>query len=565
MPSEEALLALEPDMVYSGWESAFSADQAGTRAELTALGVGTYVQPAACRTTGAPAKLTFADVFGELKQVGSIFRVDAAAAKLVAQQKAELATVHKSTKGLTALWYSSGTDTPYVGAGTGAPELVMETVGLKNVAADVKQTWSSLGWESIVADDPDVIILIDASWNTAASKIASLESQSGDRAAERGEEPPVHHAAVPGQRGGRADGGCRGLGVEAAEGSRTRVTTRARPWIWGAALGAALLLSIAVATTIGPAPLSVPDVVGSVLGHLGIGRSPLDALHDGIVWQLRLPRVLTAAAVGAGLSLVGGVMQALTRNQLADPYLLGLSSGASLGAVSVLLLGLTLFGLPLLPPVAAFGGAILALLATLGSGQLARAHHADAHGARRRRGLVAGRGDHQFRDLLGRDRRLLPRRAQLAARLARRSALAAGRDRARRRDRDRRAARLQRTRARRLRLRRHHGGVARLLGQPRALGAARRRARCSPAPWSRSAARSASSDWCFRTPSVCVVGPSNRSLLPLSALVGGIFLIWADTLARTVFDPRELPVGIVTALIGAPVFALLLTRRRSEA
>jgi len=176
MPSEEALLALEPDMVYSGWESAFSADQAGTRAELTALGVGTYVQPAACRTTGAPAKLSFADVFGELKQVGSIFRVDAAAARLVAQQKAELATVHKNTKGLSALWYSSGTDTPYVGAGTGAPELVMETAGLKNVAGDVKQTWTSLGWESIVADDPDVIILIDASWNTAASKIASLES-----------------------------------------------------------------------------------------------------------------------------------------------------------------------------------------------------------------------------------------------------------------------------------------------------------------------------------------------------------------------------------------------------
>jgi iron complex transport system substrate-binding protein len=176
MPSEEALLALEPDMVYSGWESAFSPDQAGTRAELTALGVSSYVQPAACRTAGAPAKLTFSDVFRELKQVGRIFRVDAAAAKLVEQQKVELASIRKSTKGLTALWYSSGTDTPYVGAGTGAPELVMETVGLKNVAAEVKQTWSSLGWESIVADDPDVIILIDASWNTAASKISSLES-----------------------------------------------------------------------------------------------------------------------------------------------------------------------------------------------------------------------------------------------------------------------------------------------------------------------------------------------------------------------------------------------------
>lgn len=174
MPSEEAMLALQPDFVYSGWESAFSADQAGTRSELNGLGIGSYVQPAACRSTGAPAKLSFSDIFGEITQVADIFHVSPS--KLIAQQKAELATVTKNTKGLSALWYSSGTDTPYVGAGTGAPELVMQTVGLKNVAGDVKQTWTSLGWESIVADDPDVIILIDASWNTAASKIQSLES-----------------------------------------------------------------------------------------------------------------------------------------------------------------------------------------------------------------------------------------------------------------------------------------------------------------------------------------------------------------------------------------------------
>ena len=176
MPSEEALLALEPDFVYSGWESAFSADQAGTRAELTSLGIGSYVQPAACRTTGAPAKLAFSDIFSEIGQVADIFHVSST--KLIAQQKTELAAVKKakSTQGLSALWYSSGTDTPYVGAGTGAPELVMETVGLKNVAGGIAQTWTSLGWESIVADDPDVIILIDATWNTAASKIQSLET-----------------------------------------------------------------------------------------------------------------------------------------------------------------------------------------------------------------------------------------------------------------------------------------------------------------------------------------------------------------------------------------------------
>ena len=174
MPSEEALLALEPDLVYSGWESAFSADQAGTRSELAGLGVNSYVQPAACRTANVPTRLSFGDIFREFDQVAAIFRVSDT--KLIAQQKAELATVTKNTKGLSALWFSSGSSTPYVGAGGGAPELVMKTVGLKNVAGDIDDAWSSLGWEPIIADNPDVIILIDASWSSAAKKMAYLES-----------------------------------------------------------------------------------------------------------------------------------------------------------------------------------------------------------------------------------------------------------------------------------------------------------------------------------------------------------------------------------------------------
>src|SRR5690606_41836458 len=59
-----------------------------------------------------------------------------------------------------------------------------------------------------------------------------------------------------------------------------------------------------------------------------------------------------------------------------------------------------------------------------------------------------------------------------------------------------------------------------------------------------------------------LVGARHRVLLPLSALTGAVMLIWADTLARTLFDPRELPVGVVTALIGAPLFGLLLLRAR---
>jgi iron complex transport system permease protein len=62
-----------------------------------------------------------------------------------------------------------------------------------------------------------------------------------------------------------------------------------------------------------------------------------------------------------------------------------------------------------------------------------------------------------------------------------------------------------------------------------------------------------------------IAGPGHRSLLPLSALLGAIFLIWADTAARYAFEPRELPVGVVTAVIGAPVFAYVLARRKGGA
>ena len=175
VPSQEVVLAREPNLVYGGWESNFSADGAGTRGELATLGVSTYVSPAACKEVGyQPTRLRFSDIFSEIDQVAAIFRVSDA--KLLATQKAELASITADTRGLTALWYSSGEDSPYVGAGIGAPQLVLDTIGLKNVAGTVKDTWTSFNWESVVEADPDVIVLVDASWNTAAKKIQSLET-----------------------------------------------------------------------------------------------------------------------------------------------------------------------------------------------------------------------------------------------------------------------------------------------------------------------------------------------------------------------------------------------------
>ncbi|WP_308797574.1 putative F420-0 ABC transporter substrate-binding protein [Agromyces silvae] len=179
VPSREATLALEPDLVFAGWESNFSAEGVGERAELERLGVHTYVAPAACKAAGyMPDPLTFDEVFREFDEAGAIFGVPDASAELVAEQRAALDAIEPSTAGLRALWYSSGEDTPYVGAGIGAPQMIMAAAGLSNIAAEVRDTWTSMSWEAIVAAEPDVIVLVDAVWNTAESKIAHLESNA---------------------------------------------------------------------------------------------------------------------------------------------------------------------------------------------------------------------------------------------------------------------------------------------------------------------------------------------------------------------------------------------------
>ncbi|WP_421733205.1 putative F420-0 ABC transporter substrate-binding protein [Cellulomonas sp.] len=177
VPGQEALLALGPDFVYGGWESNFSADGVGERTALHDLGIGTYVSPAACKEEGyMPDPLTFDEVADEIREVAAIFGVPERAEELIAEQEATLDGSAKPAEETTALWYSSGSDTPYVGAGIGAPQMIMDAAGLTNIFADVHDTWTSAGWEQVVAADPDVIVLVDAAWNTAEKKIGLLEA-----------------------------------------------------------------------------------------------------------------------------------------------------------------------------------------------------------------------------------------------------------------------------------------------------------------------------------------------------------------------------------------------------
>ncbi|OPK11820.1 iron chelate uptake ABC transporter family permease subunit, partial [Pseudomonas sp. VI4.1] len=119
-----------------------------------------------------------------------------------------------------------------------------------------------------------------------------------------------------------------------------------------------LLLAVIAGVAIGETPIA-PGVVVQVLANkLWAAGHVLDPIDEGIVWNYRLTRALVAAACGAGLATCGVILQSLLRNPLADPYLLGISAGASTGAVLVALLGLGAGLISL--SVGAFAGAVAA-------------------------------------------------------------------------------------------------------------------------------------------------------------------------------------------------------------
>ncbi|KUM84122.1 MULTISPECIES: iron chelate uptake ABC transporter family permease subunit [Streptomyces] len=321
---------------------------------------------------------------------------------------------------------------------------------------------------------------------------------------------------------------------------------------------AALLVSIAVAVTIGPADISTGDVWASVAAHLGFGESGLAPLRDGIVWNLRMPRTLLAAVCGAGLAVCGAVMQSLLRNPLADPFVLGVSSGASTGAVAVVVLGVGGGAVSL--SAGAFLGALLSfalvllLSHTLGAGtdrvvlsgvaamQLFSAltsftvlTSADAETTRGVLFWLLG-------SLTGADwGQVLLCTAVLAVVLV--VCL----------------------------------GYARTLdafsfGDDAAAGLGVRVTRTRLILLCATALLTAALVSCAGAigfvglvlphATRALTGSGHARLLPVTALTGAVFLVWVDTLARTVLDPQEVPVGVVTSLIGVPAFVVVLYRGR---
>ncbi|WP_308425723.1 FecCD family ABC transporter permease [Pilimelia terevasa] len=324
-----------------------------------------------------------------------------------------------------------------------------------------------------------------------------------------------------------------------------------------------LLVSVITASLFGTANIGPLDVISTILRHVGLSQiapaEPLPRLLDALIWESRFPRVLLAAAVGMALAVSGAVLQSVTRNPLADPYLLGVSSGASTGAVAVLLLGI---GGGISLSTGAFIGALVSfgvLLILLGGGRVSNPARVVLTGvlvsqfftavtsviltvsgdANSTRGftywLLGSLAGARWQPVILTTLLILIGIITIQFFASSLDAFTFGWDSA------------------------------------AALGVNVTAARI----WlmvltavTTAAAVAASGAIGFIGLLVphavrIMASPTHRTLLPLSALTGAMFLIWVDTFARTAFTPHELPAGIITALLGAPAFALVLRRAGS--
>ncbi len=326
-------------------------------------------------------------------------------------------------------------------------------------------------------------------------------------------------------------------------------------------VAALLLLSMAMSVSLGATHIPFENVWKIIINKLIPGSFvpnwPLG--QELVVWDIRLPRSLLACFTGAGLALVGVVLQSVTRNPLADPHLLGISSGGAFGAILALLHTGYFLG-PLTVPILAFAGACLATILVLGLAHLAGADSASRlvlvgvavsfvimslanllifFGDPRATHsvvfwMLGGLGLAQWNHLIYPSVVLCCCAVYFLCHSSQLNGLLSGDE------------------------------TATTLGIP----VTRFRLMIFVVGALLTGVMVAYTGMIgfvgLMMPHIArgLVGGDNRKVLPLAALLGSLFLLWADITARTVMAPEEIPIGIVTGLIGGLFFLWLLQRRR---
>lgn len=338
-----------------------------------------------------------------------------------------------------------------------------------------------------------------------------------------------------------------------------------RPGGWGlVALTAvaglcALLVAIGLAVSIGEIAIPLPTTFKALANRLWGAGYEISRVHAGVVWEYRLSRALVAACCGTGLALTGVVLQALLRNPLAEPYVLGISAGASVGAVSVMILGfgagaLTLSGGAFIGAILAFAFVILlargargssdrTILAGVAGSQLFNAMTAyivtSSADAEQARGvmfwLLGNLGGVRWPDVYLAAIVAAIGFAICAAHARALDAFTFGED----------AAATLGIPVQRIRLLLFGATALMTASLVSIVGSIGFVGLVIP-----HAAR-------------MLVGSGHGRLLPTAAIIGAIFMVVADILSRVVVPGQILPIGVVTALFGAPAFAFLLYKARA--
>ncbi len=331
---------------------------------------------------------------------------------------------------------------------------------------------------------------------------------------------------------------------------------------WAGAAVCFVLASLAVGVVAGPVDLGLGPILQSIGDKLGIPgvTSPLSEVEESILWEIRVPRVVLGALVGSTLALSGATYQGVFRNALADPYLLGVAAGAGLGAtLAIAYFPRSLEGQELLPPLAFAGGiAAVALTyavsrsagrerdaATLVLGGVTVASFFTAAQA-----FVQQQNTDTLQEVYSWILGGLPSSGWTDVIVVAPYVIISS------------VVILL------------HRRVLDVLSvgdaEASSLGIDVRRVRIVlvVAATAGTAAAVAVSGLIGFVGIIVphavrlTAGTSFRGLLPLSALVGAGFLVLADVVARTALSPAELPIGIVTAFVGAPFFALVLRSTR---
>ena len=176
----EGLVGLAPDFLFAGWNYGLSTGTALTPTNLAKYGIQTLALTESCaHVDSATQSVSINDTYQDLTNIGEIFGIESRAQQLIATMKTQVAVAEKQVAGLkpvTVFDYDSGTSAPFTGPGLAMPTAEIAAGGGVNIFAGLKQTWTTVSWEQVVAADPQCIIINDYGTPTAAQKERFLET-----------------------------------------------------------------------------------------------------------------------------------------------------------------------------------------------------------------------------------------------------------------------------------------------------------------------------------------------------------------------------------------------------